>query len=108
MLQKEFFGSFRCDRSISLGLNLISLSKILKCASKDDAITLKAEDGGDVLTLMFESKGEPLPGASRESLGAFAFVFLNLLEPRQTHHPMPPEVGLRVMDLPNCTHLMAV
>ena len=58
LLQKEFFGSFRCDRSISLGLNLISLSKILKCASKDDSITLKAEDGGDVLTLMFESKGE--------------------------------------------------
>jgi len=68
MLQKEFFGSFRCDRSISLGLNLSSLAKILKCASKEDAITLKAEDGGDVLTLMFESRGERVfepPGAGR-------------------------------------------
>ena len=65
MLQKEFFGSFRCDRSISLGVNLSHLSKILKCASKDDAITLKAEDGGDVLTLMFESSGESFARGAR-------------------------------------------
>lgn len=55
MLQKEFFASFRCDRSMSLGLSLQHLSKVLKCAGKDDSITLKAEDGGDVLTLTFEN-----------------------------------------------------
>jgi proliferating cell nuclear antigen len=33
------------------------MAKILKCAGADDVITLKAEDDGDALTLMFESPG---------------------------------------------------
>ena len=34
------------------------MSKILKCAGNDDIITLKAEDDGDSLTLMFESENQ--------------------------------------------------
>ena len=32
-----------------------SMSKILKCANNDDAITLKSADDSDKITLMFES-----------------------------------------------------
>ena len=39
------------------GMKLANLSKILKCAANDDAITMKSEDGGDTLTFMFESAG---------------------------------------------------
>ena len=34
------------------------MSKILKCASNDDAITMKGEDNGDTVTFMFESSSE--------------------------------------------------
>jgi proliferating cell nuclear antigen len=54
-LQANGFDHFRCDRPITLGFNSTNMSKVLKLASNDDIITLKAEDDGDVLTLMFES-----------------------------------------------------
>lgn len=54
-LRQEAFESYRCDRNIPLGINLTSLSKILKCAGNDDTITLRAEDSGDTMGLVFES-----------------------------------------------------
>jgi hypothetical protein len=33
------------------------LSKILKCAGTNDAITLRAEDEGDCVSIIFESEG---------------------------------------------------
>ena len=43
-LKAEGFDHYRCDREMSIGMNMASLSKILKCANNDDIITLKAED----------------------------------------------------------------
>ena len=57
-LNAEGFDRYRCDRNVSLGLNLTSLSKILKCAGNDDVVTMKAEDGGDTITFMFESAAQ--------------------------------------------------
>lgn len=54
-LRSGGFDHFRCDRPISLGFNAANMGKILKCAGNDDIITLKAEDDGDALTMMFES-----------------------------------------------------
>jgi hypothetical protein len=39
-------------------MKLANLSKILKCAGNDDAITMKSEDNGDTITFMFESPSE--------------------------------------------------
>lgn len=36
----------------------ISLAKILKCASNDDTITVKAPDDGDKISLVFEAANE--------------------------------------------------
>lgn len=47
---------YRADRNLSLGVNLTSLAKILKCAGNDDTITLKAEDNADTLIFIFESE----------------------------------------------------
>ncbi|KAF5019579.1 hypothetical protein F66182_8410 [Fusarium sp. NRRL 66182] len=55
MLKTEAFSIYRCDRNISLGLNLTSLTKVLRAAQNDDILTLKAEDGPDVLNMQFES-----------------------------------------------------
>jgi proliferating cell nuclear antigen len=54
-LRADGFHHYRCDRNISLGINLGSLSKILKCAGSEDIITLKAEDSAENVTFMFES-----------------------------------------------------
>ena len=51
------FDPYRCDRNLPLGINLANLGKILKCARNDDILTLKADDDGDVLSMVFESKG---------------------------------------------------
>ncbi|KAL3769266.1 hypothetical protein ACHAW5_002282 [Stephanodiscus triporus] len=57
-LRSGGFDHFRCDRPISLGFNATNMGKILKCAGNDDIITLKAEDDGDSLALVFESPGQ--------------------------------------------------
>ncbi|KAG1449557.1 hypothetical protein G6F56_008608 [Rhizopus delemar] len=56
MLRSDGFDPYRCDRNLPLGINLTNLSKILKCARNDDILTLKADDGGDVVNFVFESK----------------------------------------------------
>ena len=38
-----------------MGVNLTSMSKILKCAGNEDTITLRAEDNADTLALVFEA-----------------------------------------------------
>ncbi|PVH93226.1 proliferating cell nuclear antigen [Periconia macrospinosa] len=55
MLRSESFSPFRCDRNIALGINLGSLTKVLRAAAKDDQLTIKAEDVPDVVNLVFES-----------------------------------------------------
>uniref|UniRef100_A0A6A7FPY7 DNA sliding clamp PCNA n=2 Tax=Hirondellea gigas TaxID=1518452 RepID=A0A6A7FPY7_9CRUS len=57
-LRKEGFDKYRCDRNIVMGMNLTSMSKILKCASNDDIITMKAQDSADTVTFVFESPNQ--------------------------------------------------
>ncbi|KAJ7087352.1 proliferating cell nuclear antigen, N-terminal domain-containing protein [Mycena belliarum] len=55
-LEAGGFKRFRCDRPMPLGVNLASLTKVLKCAKDDDECTLKAADDADVLNLVYEAK----------------------------------------------------
>ena len=48
LLRADGFDHFRCDRNISLGINLTSMGKVLKCCNNDDIVTLKADDQADV------------------------------------------------------------
>eukprot|EP00798_Chlamydomonas_sp_ICE-L_P017547 gene17547-23871_t len=54
-LDADGFDHFRCDRNLSLGVSMVNLAKILKCAGNDDVVTMRANDDGDTLSLMFES-----------------------------------------------------
>ncbi|TRM67004.1 proliferating cell nuclear antigen, N-terminal domain-containing protein [Schizophyllum amplum] len=56
LLERKGFADYRCDRPIPLGVNLNSLTKVLKCAKDDDMCTLKASEEADVLNLVYESK----------------------------------------------------
>lgn len=53
------FENYRCDRTIPIGINMSSLSKIIKCGNNEDTLTLKASDDGETLSIVFESpKGD--------------------------------------------------
>lgn len=56
------FKRYRCDRPMPLGVNLTSLTKVLKCAKDDDLCTLSAADDADVLSLTYEARStRPFP-----------------------------------------------
>lgn len=55
LLRADGFEKFRCDRNMPVGINMSSLSKIMRAAGNDDSITLRADDNGDCLGLVFEA-----------------------------------------------------
>jgi len=57
-MSSDGFEPYRCDRNITLGMDTSTLSKILKCASNDDSITIRAEDSGDTVSFVFESQSK--------------------------------------------------
>ncbi|KAJ2798839.1 hypothetical protein H4R20_004671 [Coemansia guatemalensis] len=54
-LRNDGFSEYRCDRSQTLGINLESFSKVLKCAANDDQVQIKATDKAETLAISFES-----------------------------------------------------
>ena len=63
LLRSEGFEHYRCDRNLSMGMNLGNMAKMLRCAGSNDIITIKADDGSDTVTFMFESSSTPPPPA---------------------------------------------
>lgn len=57
-LDSQGFEEFRCDRNLSLGINLSSMSKIIRCSANDDSITFRAHDDADTITFLFESPNQ--------------------------------------------------
>ncbi|XP_070544247.1 uncharacterized protein [Ptychodera flava] len=58
LLKSDGFQNFRCDRNITLGMNIGSLSKVIKCAGNDDSITIRSPDSGDTVNFLFESPNQ--------------------------------------------------
>lgn len=56
LLRKEGFDLYRCDKNVTLGINLTSLGKILKCSGNKDTLTLRC-DSEDTMSIMFEDPG---------------------------------------------------
>lgn len=57
MLRSDGFEEYRCDRAIPIGLNMASFAKIVRSAAPDDAITLRADNSGESLTIIIDSAG---------------------------------------------------
>ncbi|CBY07813.1 unnamed protein product [Oikopleura dioica] len=55
-LKSDGFESFRCDKNLALGVNMDTMQKLMKCSVNDDVLTIKAEDDGDLMTILFESQ----------------------------------------------------
>lgn len=74
LLRSEGFEHYRCDRNFSIGMNLANVSKMLKCAGNEDIVTVKADDGSDSVTFMFES-----PSMLHTSVVSLVPVFLLMM-----------------------------
>ncbi|KAG8345170.1 Proliferating cell nuclear antigen N terminal domain [Trypanosoma vivax] len=55
LLRDDCFTKYQCERNSVLGLNLASLSKVLKIVEATDSLTLRHEDDSDVVTLSSEN-----------------------------------------------------
>merc|ERR1712112_122019 len=90
-LRADGFDKFRCDRTLSMGMNLTSMSKILRCAANDDIITIKAQDQADTVTFMFESPNQ-------EKMADYEMKLMNL---DQEHLGIPETDYAAVIKMPS-------
>ena len=58
LLRSDAFDPYRCDRSVTLGIDCTVMSKMLRCAGNDESICLRAEDSPDNVTLIFEKPNQ--------------------------------------------------
>lgn len=104
MIKADSFAPYRCDRNIALGVNLTSLTKVLRAAQNDDILTLKAEDAPDSLNLVFES-------AENDRLSEYD---LKLMDIDQEHLGIPETEYAATITMPSsefrriCTDLLAM
>ncbi|KAI2471254.1 proliferating cell nuclear antigen [Annulohypoxylon bovei var. microspora] len=104
MLKAEGFSPYRCDRNIALGVNLVSLTKVLRAAQNEDILTLKAEDAPDSLNLVFES-------SENDRISEYD---LKLMDIDQEHLGIPETEYAATISMPSaefrriCTDLMAM
>ncbi|KAK6933060.1 Proliferating cell nuclear antigen, PCNA, C-terminal [Dillenia turbinata] len=71
LLRSEGFEHYRCDRSVTMGVNLANMAKILRCAGPNDIMTIKADDQPDSVTLMFENP-------SQDKISDFEMKLINI------------------------------
>ncbi|KAK4538362.1 hypothetical protein CDCA_CDCA17G4387 [Cyanidium caldarium] len=62
LLRGEGFDLYRVDKPESLGINLNSMSKIMRCAGNNDSVTMDKVESADTVRFLFES-----PSADRMS-----------------------------------------
>ena len=67
------FDKFECDKDVSMGIRIPSMSKLLKCANNDDIVTIRATDMPTVVLLTFES-----PTGERTSQYELKLIDLNI------------------------------
>lgn len=104
MLKADGFSPYRCDRNIALGVNLTSLTKVLRAAQNEDILTLKADDAPDQLNLVFES-------AENDRISEYD---LKLMDIDQEHLGIPETEYASTITMPApefrriCTDLLAM
>lgn len=104
MIKADSFSPYRCDRNIALGVNLTSLTKVLRAAQNEDILTLKAEDAPDSLNLVFES-------AENDRISEYD---LKLMDIDQEHLGIPETEYAATITMPAgefrriCTDLLAM
>ncbi|CAL4963175.1 unnamed protein product [Urochloa decumbens] len=76
----EIFDAYICDEKLSMGIPIDDMVKVIRCADKDDTITIKFGDGNlDTITLSFQSP-----------VGNDTMAYdLRLVDANDQHFPIP-------------------
>lgn len=101
-LSAAAFDHYRCDRQLNLGINSANMSKVFKMMGADDIVVLKAEDDGDVLSLMFESTKSETIADFGKLYCLYTDLFLRCIySPPLTQllSPLPLHTELKLMDI---------
>nr|CAD2201309.1 unnamed protein product [Meloidogyne enterolobii] len=89
-LEIGIFDVYRCDRTISLGLNSGELNKVLKCAKADDTLMIQFQDGEkDTVTFTLE-----------DNKGRKQDITLKLLDLDNEHLGIPDQKYSAVIEMP--------
>jgi proliferating cell nuclear antigen len=54
------FEDYRCDKPLTLGINLSDFSKILKMAKNDDLMILSSDENTSSLSIVFDNKSKDI------------------------------------------------
>lgn len=90
-LKSDGFDKYRCDRNISMGMSIATMSKIFRCAGNEDTVTLKAWDNPDTITFMFESPNKD----------KFSEYEMKLINMDQEHLGIPETLYSCVIKMPS-------
>jgi proliferating cell nuclear antigen len=56
LLKADGFDKYRCDKNLSLGVNMLTVSKMLRSVSQEDSITIKAMEDADTVTFVIKGQ----------------------------------------------------
>lgn len=56
MMKCEGFERYKCDRNLNMGISLLSMAKVLKCAAQEDSVTIKTDGDSSTVSFIFESQ----------------------------------------------------
>ena len=58
-LSSDGFDRYKCDRAVTLGMDMDSLSKVIRCSSNNDIITMSSDGANpDTVKFTFEAKDQ--------------------------------------------------
>lgn len=55
-LNRNAFNDYRCDNDLSLGLQFVSLNKVLKCMGAKDSLQITCTEDEDAVNFIFVSE----------------------------------------------------
>eukprot|EP00055_Hartaetosiga_balthica_P004063 m.9980 g.9980 ORF g.9980 m.9980 type:complete len:265 (+) comp3584_c0_seq1:156-950(+) len=90
LMRSDGFEEYRCDRALSLGINIASMSKIMKCADNSDTLTIQAAEEGDSVSFTFETP-------EQEKVSQFE---MKLMDIESEHLGIPNQEHSAVVQLP--------
>merc|ERR1712078_659841 len=95
LLRESAFQEYKCDRAVSLGMNVEALGKILRMCGSSDSLKLRADTGADHVSFQCESSAED----------RIADFDLKLMEIESEHMEIPEQQYKVVVKMPSAEFL---
>merc|ERR1711904_124522 len=98
VLRETAFQDFKCDRPVSLGMNVDALAKVLKMCGDKDSLKVRSDNGSDHVSFQTESNSE-------DKIAEFD---LKLMEIESEHMEIPEQTYKCLVKLPSAEFLKIV